>query len=349
MKCSIAYIGLDAHARSCVMAVMDQEGKLIHIRRFKTSEENIIEALMQVEARIKKFAVEESTLAAWVAGVARPHVTEVWVADPSHNALISRNPHKNDEEDAKRLCRLLRLGELKKVYHPENDLRALFKAAAQHYLDMRDEQVAMKLKIKGMYRHWGVVDVNGLAVYSPKGRTEYLAKVPHTVVKHQLLRLYELMDETERQEAAALHELRQLGRAYPEIKQFKKIPGIGPVNALIFDALIQTPHRFENKHRLWRYCRLGITDRSSDNKPLGYQRLDRAGVGALKSVSYWAWMSALKGANEVRQFFEASLMRTHDSTSARLNTQRKILAVMYGLWKHGGEYRRECFLGSSPA
>lgn len=349
MKRSIAYIGLDAHARNCVMAVMDNEGEILAIQRFKTSEENIIAALSQVKAKIKQFAVEESTLAGWVARVARSHVTEVQVADPTHNALISKNPHKNDEEDALRLCRLLRIGELKKVYHPENDLRALFKAAAQHYMDLRDQQVAMKQKIKGMFRHWGVVDVEGLTVYSSKGRLAYLTKVPHAVVKHQLLRLYELMDEAERQEAAALRELRQLGRAYPEIKQFKKIPGIGPVNALIFDALIQTPHRFQNKHRLWRYCRLGITDRSSDNKPLGYQRLDRSGVGALKSVSYWAWMAALKGANEVRCFYESSLARTHDSTNARLNTQRKILAVMYGLWKHGGEYRRETFLGSLPA
>lgn len=331
------------------MAVMNQAGEVVAIHPFKTSEANLIKALETVEAKIKLFAVEENTLAGWIAGVARSQVTEVLVADPVHNALISRNPHKCDPEDAKRLCRLLRLGELKKVYHATSDQRALFKAAAQHYLALRDEQVAWKQKIKGVYHHWGIVDVTGKRVYSPQGRTAYLAQVPHAVVQHQLQRLYELMDTAERQEAAALRELRQLGRSFPEIKQFKKIPGIGPVNALIFDALIQTPHRFENKHRLWRYCRLGITDRSSDGKPLGYQRLDRAGVGVLKSVSYWAWLAALRGTNEVRKFFEASLARTQDHTKARLNTQRKILAVMYGLWKQGGVYRRESFLGSSPA
>lgn len=348
MKNSLAYIGLDAHVQTCTMAVMNQAGEVVGLHTFKTSEEHLIKALETVKAKVKMFAVEESTLADWIARVARPQVTEVLVADPTHNALISRHPHKCDPEDAKRLCRLLRLGELKKVYHPESDQRALFKAAAQHYLDLRDTQVALKQKIKGMYRHWGIVDVGGKSVYSQQGRVPYLAKVPHAVVQHQLRRLYELMDDAEQQEAAALRELRQLGRSFPEIKQFRKIPGIGPVNASIFDALIQTPHRFANKHRLWRYCRLGITDRSSDGKPLGYQRLDRSGLGALKAVSYWAWMAALRGRNEVRQFFETSLARTHDHTNARLNTQRKILAVMYGLWKQGGVYRRESFLGSSP-
>jgi transposase len=286
-------------------------------------------------------------LAAWVANVVKPHVKEVMVADPRENAWISRNPHKNDMEDALRLCRLLRMGELKRVYHPEDDLRALFKAAAQHYIDMRNQQVALKQKIKAMYRHWGVLDVNGRKVYAQKGRQEYLKKVPHVVVRHQLHRLYALMDEAECSEAMAARELRQLGRSYPEVREWKKIPGIGPIIALLFNALIQTPHRFADKRKLWRYCRLGITDRSSDGKPLGYKRLDHSGIGDLKSLSYWAWMAAMKGNNEVRRFYESSLARTHNHVHARLNTQRKILAVMYGLWKKGGTYRPECFLGLS--
>lgn len=348
MKYKVAYIGLDAHVRNCAIAVMDDAGEIINEMQFRTSEQNLIEALKAVKAKVKYFAVEENTLANWIAQVVRPYVADVLIADPTENALISRSARKRDPDDARKLCRLLRLGELKRVYHAETDLRALFKAAAQHYIDLRDQQVTLKQKIKAMYRHWGVIDVEGKTVYSPKGRASYLPRVCHPVVRHQLLHLYALMDETERQEAAAARELRQLGRSFPEINQFRKIPGIGPINALIFDALIQTPHRFENKHRLWRYCRLGITDRSSDGKPLGYQRLDRSGIGTLKSISYWAWMAAQRGSNEVRKFFEASLARTHNSTNARLNTQRKIMAVMYGLWKHGGEYRAECFLGSSP-
>ena len=46
-------------------------------------------------------------------------------------------------------------------------------------------------------------------------------------------------------------------------------------------------------------------------------------------------------------FFMNSLKRTYSRVHARLNTQRKIITVMYGLWKKGEAYRRELFLGSA--
>jgi len=131
-----------------------------------------------------------------------------------------------------------------------------------------------------------------------------------------------------------------------EIKQFQKMPGIGEVLAHIFDAFIQTPHRFPDKHKLWRYSRLGVTDRSSDGKPLGFKRLDRSGISELKSLTYQAWMSALRSDNEVKRFYKNSLERTFSRVHARLNTQRKIIATMYGMWKRGEPYNPKLFLDS---
>jgi len=343
----IAYLGMDVHAGHCVLGHMDFDGTFIGNQTFPTSEINIISALKAVKAKEKYLALEESTLAYWAAQVAKAHVTEVISSDPKENALIFRGTNKADKVDTKKLCRLLRLGELKRVYHPENDDRAIFKAAAQHYIDLRDQQVRFKNKIKAMYRHWGVIDVAGKAVYGIRNRHEYLKKVKHLHIQNQVHRLYCLMDETESMQKKALKQMKQLGRQYSEIKEFEKIPGIGEISAHIFDAFIQTPYRFANKHQLWRYCRLGVTDRSSDGKPLGFKRLDRSGNPELKSLAYRAWMSASSGDNEVRRFFSNSLRRTLSRVHARLNTQRKIIAVMYGMWKRGEAYNPQLFLDSS--
>jgi len=117
---------------------------------------------------------------------------------------------------------------------------------------------------------------------------------------------------------------------------------------MIFDAYIQTPHRFTRKSALWRYCQLGVSDRTSDGKPLGYKHLDKAGNSELKAMSYRAFLAALRSRceNEVRQFFEKSLSRTHSSTNARLNTQRKIISVLHGIWRKEAEYDAKLFLGS---
>lgn len=343
---SVAYMGMDVHARTTVLGTMNSVGEFLGNQRFDTSEKEIVRALERLPAKRKLLALEESTLAHWVAQVARLHVTEVLVCDPRHNALIYGGGLKRDTVDTEKLCRLLRLGELKQVYHAQEDHRAIFKASVQHYLDLRDQQVVLKLKIKAMYRHWGVIRIEGESVYG-HGRTEYLKQVSSPVVQDELKRLYTLLDQAEQMQALAEREMNRLARRYPEIKEFRKIPGIGPVGASTFDAFVQTPDRFPDKHTLWRYCRLGIIDHSSDGKPLGYKRLDRSGIGELKSMSYRAWLNAQRSDNEVRQFYRASLQRTHSQVHARLNTQRKIIAAMYGVWKRGEAYSANIFLGSS--
>ena len=343
----VAYMGFDVHAGNSMLGVMDEEGHYQGHQACKTTEAELIRLVQSVEAKEKYLVIEESTLAQWVSQILKPYAKEIVICDPRENRLISRNGSKRDETDCYQLCRLLRLGELKRVYHAENDDRAIFKGAVQHYLDLRNQQVSLKLKLKAMYRHWGVVDVAGTSLYSARGKQPFIDQIKQATIKKQLGRLYHLIFETEKMEELAFKEIKQLGRRYPEIKEFKRIPGIGDVGAHVFDAYIQTPHRFEKKSRLWKYCRMGIIDRSSDNKPLGYKRLDRSGVGELKALSYRAWLSGTKGDNEVRKFYERSLASTHSRTHARLNTQRKILAVMYGVWKKGDKYRSEMFLDPS--
>ena len=342
----LAYLGMDVHARNCVLGHMDSKGNFIGNITFPTNEQNIIEALKSIKAKEKYLAVEEGNLTYWVAQVSKPYVTEVISSDPKENALIYRGSRKADKIDTRKLCRLLRLGELKRVYQPEDDDRAIFKAAVQHYIDLRDQQIALKQKIKAFYRHWGVVSIESKAVYGEK-RSDYLKMVKHAVIRNQLINLYSLMDETESRQKKAFKMVKKLGQKYPEIKEFQKIPGVGDILAHIFDAFIQTPHRFADKHKLWRYCRLGITDRSSDGKPLGYKKLDRSGISELKAMSYRAWLSAMRGDNEVKRFFSNSYRNTLNRTHARLNTQRKIIAVMYGMWKRGEAYRTQLFLNPS--
>jgi transposase len=347
MKMNLAYLALDVHARNCVLGIMDDSGQFRGNRNFSTCENNIIDALKAVKAKTKYLAIEETTITRWAAQVASPFVTKVICCDPKENALIYKSASKNDKVDTRKLCRLLRLGELKAVYQPQNDQRAIFKAAVQHYLDLRNQQKALKQKIKATYRRWGVIDIFTGKVYSIKSRDVFLGQLKQAPVRQQLQRLYDLLDQTHHIRTEAKKTMIALGRKYPEIAQFKKIPGVGDVGAHTFDAYIQTPERFANRSQLHRYCRLGVTDRSSDGKPLGYKRLDRSGVGELKALTYRAFMAVQRSDNEVKRFYLKSLQRTHSRKHARLNTQRKMLTVMYSIWKKGVAYRAELFSGSA--
>ena len=344
---NIAYLAMDVHARHCTLGEMSADGTFRGNCEFDTSEKNIIDALKTVKAHKKYLTIEEGPLTFWTAQVASPFVTQVITCDPVQNALIYKSAQKRDKVDTRKLCRLLRLGELKHVYQPNNDQRAIFKASARHYIDMRNQLRTLKLKVKAMYRYWGVIDCFGESVYSLRGREAYLKRLKHLAVRNQIKRLYQLLDNAAAMKQEAKNAMKQLGRKYPEIREFKKIAGISDINAHIFDALIQTPHRFGKKSCLYKYCRLSITDRSSDGKQLGYKRLEKSGIGELKALSHRAFMAAIKGDNEVKRFYLNSLKRTQNRVHARLNTQRKILGTMYSIWKKGDIYQPQLFLDPS--
>ena len=139
------YMAIDAHARNCVLGCMSARGEFQRTWTFKTCEKELIRHVDGVEAGTKLLAIEEGTLTYWIAQTIRPYVSDVLIADPKQNPSISRNAMKNDKVDVRQLCRLLRLDELKRVYHPENDDRAVFKAAVQQYIDFRNQEALEKL------------------------------------------------------------------------------------------------------------------------------------------------------------------------------------------------------------
>jgi hypothetical protein len=71
--------------------------------------------------------------------------------------------------------------------------------------------------------------------------------------------------------------VRRVSRQFWEIAEFKKVPGIGEVGAHVFSASSRIRPASPPAQKLIKYARLAITDRSSDGKPLGYQRLERRG------------------------------------------------------------------------
>lgn len=343
----IAYIGLELHATTSTFGVIDPTGRTSHRQTLPTDPNDLCDWLDKLAANQKVLAVEEGPLTQWICWQLTDAVDQVLVCDPKENFLISRSAKKTDPVDAVKLARLLRLGELREVWHPKqkND-RALFAAAAAHYIATRGEQVRLKHKIKSTFRRWGVLDVAGEAIYSHRGRQEYLQQIEDPIIYEQLSSYYTMMDAAEQAQQMARRQLLAGGAGYDEITEFKKVPGIGPIGAHLFSAIVQTPARFTKISQLWRWSALGITDRSSNGKPLGYERLDQSGRTQIKDISYRAWKAGAKQAkepNEVKRFYQKSLANSNTPTNARLNTQRKILKVLWTLWRKQVRYNPTLF------
>ena len=338
MKMKPLYAALDLHSGTSVLGSMDHDGKSEGQVRFATGGQALREQVLGLGRRKRRalhLTLEASGLSRWAAGIVRPLVERLVICEPRHNRLVNGNPSKSDEADVEGMCLLLRLGKLKEVWMGEDRTREIYRALVYELLNWRDAQRELKGLIKARYRQWGVLRLNGLKVFSKTLRQEYLEQLPGEEERRMILRIYAQHDHAIVQWKETLEEVERIGKDFWEVEQFQRIPGVGPIAAHVFSAIIEVPERFATKYKLFKYSQLGITDRTSDNKPLGYQRLDRRGNRELKNLSYHAWRTACKsttGPNAIKSFYQASKGRT-TVRHARLNTRRKILEAMWQLWR----------------
>src|SRR6266404_3312440 len=348
------YAALDLHSRYSVLGSMDHNGKTQSRMRFATQADVLraqVRALKQKQ-RPLYLTLEAGALTRWASGILRPLVERLIICEPRHNRLINSNPHKSDEADVEGMCLLLRLGKLKEVWMGQDRTREIYRSLVYELLNWRDAQRELKALIKARYRGWGVLRLHGVKVFSAKGREQYLEQLPAEEERRMMQRLYRQFDHALVQWKETLEEVQRVGAAFWEVREFERIPGVGPMAAHVFSAIIEEPSRFGNKHQLWKYSQLAITDRTSDNKPLGYQRLDRRGNHELKNLSYHAWRTACKsttGPNAIKSFYQQSRLRTGSVRHARLNTQRKILETMWMMWLRGQAFDPERFCSKQIA
>lgn len=333
------YLALDVHARHCVLGAMAEDGRWLGEVSCPTQAEALLKVIHRVRAPRKQLTFEEGSMSLWLCDVLRPVVDELLVCDPRENALIGRSAKKRDDWDVRALCRLYRLGELKAVWHSPEAHRRELQLAAEHYVDLRGKVVRCKNILKAWYRRSGVMVSDTSTVYSQRGRQRWLPQLPEGTRRLSALGHYAVLDSLLAAQQQAWQQLKRLGSQCPEIARFTGMPGVGAICAHLFSAFAGSPNRFATKQQLWRYSKLGVTDRSSDGKPLGYQRLDRCGNSRLKDLSYQMWKGAIThGDNEVKDFYLQSVERTGDKRHARLNTQRKVLATLWSLWRHEADY-----------
>lgn len=181
---------------------------------------------------------------------------------------------------------------------------------------MSREQARLKSKIKARLRTLGLIRKDG-RLFSAAGQTALLDEIKELIVKLMLAQSFAVLNQM----LAALTEvkaaMREFAAQFPEVELLQTAPGVGIITACRFVAYLQTPRRFSNKRKLWRYCRLGITRRQSNGKRLAHPRLDNAGVGSLKDVSRKVLEAArrTKKDNSFKRFYEQSLLNTKECRS----------------------------------
>ena len=187
------------------------------------------------------------------------------VCDPRKNALLKEG-NKSDRIDARKLADLLRMDNIKPVYHGETWPANVEGTVPQ----LSDDQQGSR---PGNESTQGTVSELGhslcrdasLRTAPPFGMVEQDHGSRRAPAGRALL-------PTTRRAAAlrqqARKELLAESRKHSATKLLRQIPCIGPIRAALLVALMQTPHRFRTKRQLWTYSGLAVGDARQRAIPL---------------------------------------------------------------------------------
>jgi len=335
---SKVYVGLELAASDCWVAIRDEKGRIIDHRKLKTTQANLI-SLAESLGQEALVLMEECDIASWARKVLMPHVGEVVVVDPKRNSWIYRDSRKDDKIDSRKLAEIARLGTYFPVWHDCDRSIEELGLAVRTYQKLKGDVTRQKNRLKAKLRRQGIL-CKGQRVYGVRGRQEALSLIESPAVQEIIAADYEILDFLCPRKTAARARFMRLARDIPVVRDLQEIPGVGPYVAAVFCAYVKNPHRFGRRSQITRYSRLGVTRCVSAGKRLKREHLDPAGHGALKDISYKAFRGAVHtgGDNLFKRTYAKALENTGDHDHARLTVQRKILAIMWAIWRDGSVY-----------
>jgi len=334
------YIGMDCHITTLDFAVVNEAGRLVKADSVATSVNGLMEFVKTVPPP-RTIYMEEGTLAAWALEICVRFREKLVITDPKKNRWIGSSGQKNDPLDALKLAELARGGYVKEIRHPVGQRRR-FRELMMAYHDNVRSTTRIKNKIKAKFRQNGI-QCTGVTVYSKTYREEWKGKLPQELTPLLILEgLWRQLEQCEQSEKELLIAAKSQAKRYPEIKHFEALPGIGFISAATISAILETPHRFASKRKVWMYAGLGIMTRSSGGKMYSeklstdYNRLLKYTLKQAAEVTIQAKESPFR-----RKYLDMTLLHGIAPHRAKLTIARDMLATMWAMWKKGEKYNPE--------
>jgi transposase len=260
-------VGLDVHEESITVAVAEPDGQVMVLRRMKHDVAELLKTL-------KGLAHNERLKVAYEAGACG---VGLWrrLNDAGFECLMvapSRVPHvgrsKTDGEDAMRLARFLRSGDLTSVYVPSEEteaLRALTRA--------REDAVEAQQRARGQLRNFLVSQ--GLKFESAskwtKAHLDWVRKLQfahpaHTIVRDDYLREVEAVASRISRLTKDIEVLAPQSSHRETIEALQALRGVQLVTAATVSFEVGNFERFEKPKHLMSYLGLVPREMSSGER-----------------------------------------------------------------------------------
>jgi len=331
------YIGADVHSNNTELAI-EKNGRIVKRYSVPTRISAISAVLEDLGGR-KELALEEGPMAGWLYRNLSDKVDRMVICDPRRNKLIACDGDKDDQIDSAKLAALLRGRYLRPVYHSTDMDRIHFKQWVRLYEDRVRNATRSINQIRALCRMHGL-RVPRAAIQDDAARQQWLMSLEDRRLAEMLGVLWVGHDAAGKQAKAARRQVVRLAGAHEIIRYWQALLGVGVIRATTLFAYLDTPYRFTRKNRLWKYCGVGLqrsssgTDRRGRPKPQHLELAWRVNK-RLKNAVMGAAISAInQKSNVFKDYYERLLSDGVIKSNARHAVARKMLTVMWGMWKN---------------
>lgn len=323
-------IGIDVHKKASQVCIRTESGELLECR-ISTSREAL--AKLFAERARARILIEASTESEWVARWLEELGHEVIVADPNFAAMYATRSRKvkTDRRDARTLCDACGLGAYRPAHRASDEARH-----RRAQIAVRESLVRTRTKFISLTR--ALLRREGIGV--PSGGTPTFAKRVRelTLPAHLALEIAPLLmmlEQLTTQVREADKRLESFVVNDEAVARLCTVPGIGPVTAVTFVAVVDRVARFESASQVRAY--LGLVPRESSS---GERRmrghLTKAGNSRLRSLlveAAWGVLRHKKPETEAIREWTLRIAARRGKRIAAVALARKLAGILYAMWR----------------
>jgi len=331
------YVGIDHHRQYSHLTVMDQTGQVLRSGRVANVLSEIERFLEGLEAR--EAVIETGRSSYTMVDVLEEMGIMVKIVHPNEVKAIARAKIKTDKRDSEVLAHLLRMNMVPEVYRRSQENRQAQRVLRQRafYVGamtaLKNRVHAFLAQQKEEVREEVARETN---IFSVRGQKMLLG----LDLAHDEKKLLEALLKTYRHLETRIKEsVTFVDQLYEEIREaqlIRTIPGFGKYLAVLVAVEIADLARFADAAHLHAYAGVIPSTHSSGDRT-HHGKIVRAGNRWLRWAAVEAVWPAIRADFDLRRFYER-LARNKGSNKAKVATARRLLTIIYKVWKEGRNY-----------
>ncbi|MGH8071086.1 MAG: IS110 family transposase [Candidatus Entotheonellia bacterium] len=335
------YCGIDLHARSMYLCILNQDGAILEHRNMKAAPEPFLKAIAPYREDLV-VCVECIFTWYWLADLCTQEGLPFVLGHALYMKAIHGDKAKNDRIDAHKIAVLLRGGMLPQAYVYPAEMRATRDLLRRRMYFMR-QRAALLVHVQNTNSQYNLPEIGKKLAY--KGNREGVAERFADPAVHKSIEVdLALIDSYDRLlselELAIVKTAKQ--HDANTFYRLQSVPGIGKILALVLLYEIHDLQRFPRVQEFVSYCRLVKCAKESAGKRYG-----TSGTKIGNAYLKWAFSEAavlFLRANPRGQKYLARLEKKHGKGKALTVLAHKLARAVYYMCKRATAFDMHTFL-----